>query len=113
VAAAACGQIGIPMVAAQPFFEGALSGTGFCNGFANCTTAVVNKQFSNFQSQAVWDLWSALDQGGTSPGFNFGCSMLNCPIATSASGQLTSGVGVNASIGHGNYNAGFVSLRMN
>jgi len=113
VSAAACGSAGVPTVAAQPFFEAALSGTGYCNGFANCTTAVVNKQFDQFASQSVWDLWSALDQGGTSAGFNFGCSMLNCPIATSASGQLTSGVGVNASIGHGNYNAGFVSLRMN
>jgi hypothetical protein len=25
---------------------------------------------------------------------------------------MTSGVGVNASIGHGNYNAGFISLKM-
>jgi hypothetical protein len=111
--AAACGANGIPTIAPQPFFEAALAGTGYCNGFANCTTAVVNKQINEFTNQAVWDLWSALDQGGTAPGFNFSCSMLNCPIATSASGQLTSGVGVNASIGHGNYHAGFVSLRMN
>lgn len=132
VSAGACGAAGVPTVATQPFFEAALSGTGYCNGFANCTAAVVNKQFSNFQSQAVWDLWSALDQGGinggtpvvdpvtgavtptTNPGFNFACSMLNCPsVATGGQGQLSSGVGVNASIGHGNYHAGFVSLRMN
>jgi hypothetical protein len=113
ISASACGANGVPTVAAQPFFEASLAGTGYCTGFANCTAAVVKKQFGDFQNQAVWDLWSALDQGGTSPGFNFGCSMLNCPIATSAQGQLTSGVGVNASIGHGNYHAGFVSLRMN
>lgn len=111
-------------VAAQPFFETALSGTGFCNGFANCTDAVVSKQFKNFQQQKVWTLWSNLDKGGigggpggtTVPGFNFARDMLNSPVNTSpfgSSGQITSGITVNASNGHGNYNAGFVSLRMN
>jgi len=108
-------------ISSQPFFQAALN-SAFCTGnytgtggaaYPNCTAAVIDQQLSSFTSQSVWDLWSALDQGGTSAGFNFGCSMLNCPIATSASGQLTSGVGVNASIGHGNYHAGFVSLRMN
>jgi hypothetical protein len=51
-------------VAAQPFFENALANTGYCTGFANCTAAVVSKQFSNFQAQKVWSLWSALDKGG-------------------------------------------------
>jgi len=129
-------------VAAQPFFETALAGTGFCTGFANCTAAVVNKQFGNFQNQNVWSLWSALDKGGpgggpicgtatctnangtvvgqgqqtTVPGFNFIRSMLNSPLNTSAfggNGQLSSGVGVNASVGHGNYNGAFVSLKIN
>jgi hypothetical protein len=123
VSEAACQASGIPNVAPQPFFEAALSGTGYCTGFANCTTAVVNKQFSRFQNQEVWTLWSSLDKGGigggpggsTRPGFNFACTMLNCPINTplGGSGQLTSGVGVNASIGHGNYHAGFVTMRMN
>ena len=122
--AGACGANGVPTVASQPFFEAALSGTGYCNGFTDCTDAVVSKQFTNFALQKVWSLWSALDKGGigggpggtTVPGFNFARSMLNSPIVTSqfgAQGQLSSGVGVNASIGHGNYNAGFVSLRMN
>ena len=80
-------------------------------------------------------MWSDLDQGGvnggpggttTVPGFNFPRSMLNSPFASTtpcpgspdqitpcgASGQLTSGVGVNASIGYGNYNAGFISFKM-
>jgi hypothetical protein len=128
-------------VAAQPFFEAALSGTGYCTGFANCTDAVLSKRFSNFQNQQVWSLWSALDKGGigggpicatatctnangtivsqgqqtTVPGFNFIRSMLNSPLNTSpfgGNGQLSSGVGVNASIGHGNYNGGFVSLKL-
>jgi len=110
-------------VAPQPFFEAALSGTGYCTGFASCTAAVVSKQFGNLQNQNVWSMWSALDQGGigggpggtTKPGFNFQRSMLNSPIYSSAlgaNGQLSSGVGDNASIGYGNYNAGFVSLKI-
>ncbi|HET9743666.1 MAG TPA: carboxypeptidase-like regulatory domain-containing protein [Terriglobales bacterium] len=106
----ACGAAGAAAAAAavapQPFFESALAGTGYCTGFSSCTAAVVTNQFSNFQGQAVWDLWSALDNGGTAPGFNFGHTMLN------TAGQLSSGVGVNASVGYGNYNAGFVTLRM-
>lgn len=102
-------------IAQQPFFTAALN-PAFCGGsysgaggtpYANCTAAVVDNQLSNFESQAVWDLWSGLDNGGVKPGFNFGNTMLN------TAGQLSSGVGVNASIGHGNYNAGFVSLKMN
>jgi len=99
---------------AQPFFEAALAGTGYCNGYANCTSAVVDKEggpSGNLASQSVWSLWSDLDNGG----FNFGRTMLNTPITGSpfgANGQLTSGVGVNASIGYGNYNAGFVTLKM-
>ena len=115
-----------PTVAAQPFFETALANTGYCTGFANCTTAVVNNEINNFGLQKVWSLWSDLDQGGigggpggaTTPGFNFPRTMLNSPIYTGGnclpngcSGQLTSGVGVNASVGYGNYNGAFVSLK--
>jgi hypothetical protein len=117
--AAACGASGVPTVAPQAFFESALSGTGYCTGFANCTTAVVTNEFANFQKQAVWSLWSDLDTGGTAPGFNFPRSMLNsplnCPTGTElgCAGQISGGVGVNASLGHGNYNAGIVTLKVN
>jgi len=94
-------------VTSQPFFEAALSGTGYCTGFANCTTAVVTNQFANFQNQMVWSLWSALDNGGTAPGFNFPVSMMN------TAGQMTSNVTMSASLGHGNYNAGFITFKMN
>jgi hypothetical protein len=121
-------------VAPQNFFEAALAGTGYCTGFASCTAAVVSQvnpntssgqgQFSNFQSQKVFSLWSALDQGGinggpggtTVPGFNFARTMMNSPINTSgfgASGQDTTGIGIDTSTGSGNYNGGFVSLRTN
>jgi Carboxypeptidase regulatory-like domain len=113
-------------VAPQPFFETALAGTGYCTP-GTCTATVVANEFSNFQDQYVWSLWSDLDQGGigggpggtTIPGFNFARTMLNSPIypanggacTLGCSGQLSSGVGVDASIGSSNYNAAFVSLR--
>ncbi len=97
----------IPGIQAQPFFEAALAGTGYCNGYVNCTTAVLDQESSNFAVQDVWHLWSDLDNGGKAPGFNFAPTMLN------SAGQLSSGVGVNASIGYGNYNAGYASIHMN
>src|SRR5260370_7216216 len=59
-------------------------------------------------------MWSYLDSGG----FNFARTMmntpLNCPTGAEigCGGQLSSGVGINASIGPGNYNAGFATLKM-
>lgn len=108
-----CGAT-IPTVSPQPFFETALAGTGYCTGFANCTTAVVNNESGNLATQSVWSLWSDLDQGFPvtgNPGFNFPASMLNSPSAIAPGGQLQSGVGVNASVGFGNYNGAFVSFK--
>ena len=100
-------------VAPQPFFETALAGTGYCNGFANCTQAVManegNNGTGNLSIQNVWSLWSDLDNGG----FNFARSMMNTPLSGQygGNGQLTSGVGMNASVGYGNYNALFVTFK--
>jgi len=114
-------------VTPQPFFESALAGTGYCQP-GKCTAAVVTNEGSNLASQQVWTLWSDLDagvgcpqagctnvNGSTGGAFAFPRTMMNSPIAGSAfgtQGQDTSGVGVNASIGYGNYNGGFVSLKM-
>jgi hypothetical protein len=118
----------------QPFFETSLANTGFCNQsyagvqYTSCTAAAAGTQAGNFTSQSVWSLWSALDNGGinggpggsTNPGFNFSRSMMNSPIYTGSSsggctlgcnGQLSSGVALNASVGYGNYNAAFASLK--
>jgi hypothetical protein len=107
----------------QPFFEAALSGTGYCNGFSSCTAAVVANEGANgtgnLTNASVWSLYSDLDQGGSAPGFNFARTMLNSPLncptgsEIGCSGQLTSGVGINASVGYGNYNAGFVTFKVN
>ncbi len=113
----------------QPFFETALAGTGYCGGsyagvaLTSCTATAAFHEINNLELQQVWSLWSDLDNGG----FNFPRSMMNTPIAGGAldcgvpvgtatcggNGQLSSGVGVNASIGHGNYNGAFVSLKVN
>ncbi|HXE34866.1 MAG TPA: carboxypeptidase-like regulatory domain-containing protein [Verrucomicrobiae bacterium] len=116
-------------IPAQPFFEKALSGTGYCNEsyagvpLTSCTAAAALNEVGNFTTQSVWNLWSDLDDGG----FNFARSMMNTPIAggpldcgtaavpttCGSGGQTSSGVSENASVGHGNYNGGFVSLKMN
>jgi hypothetical protein len=112
----ACGAGGIPTnITPQPFFENALAGTGYCTGFSSCTAAVVNNEFGNLATQAVWNLWSDLDGGSTKAGggFNFAPTMQNTAIAGSANGgqgQVSSGMALNASIGYGNYNGGFLTL---
>src|SRR5207247_10457018 len=99
-----------------PLLDTALAGTRDCSGsyagvaLTSCTAAAALKEAGNFTNQNAWTLWSDLDNGG----FNFPRSMLNTPLAGAfgGNGQLSSGVGVNASVGYGNYNAGFVSLKM-
>jgi hypothetical protein len=120
----------VSAVTSQPFFTAALGATSpYCttavHGIvpANCTQAVAlnegttldpatNKTFGtgNIPSASVWSLWSDLDNGV----FQFPRSMMNTPLpgAFGASGQLTSGVGENTSLGYGNYNALFFSYKM-
>jgi hypothetical protein len=93
-------------LAPQPFFEAALAGTGYCTP-GTCTATAVTNEFLNFQTQSVWSLWSDLDTGGAAAGFNFPFSMMN------TAGQMTSNVTMSTSLGHGNYNAGFVTVKMN
>ncbi len=128
-----CGVKGGPnpgAVTPQPFFEAALKGTGYCTGYTSCTAAVVANEGAtgtgNLTFSNVWSLWSDLDggvvgcpsTGCTGPGgdaFNFARTMMNTAVPGSpfgGSGQLTSGVAVNASVGYGNYNAGFATLKM-
>lgn len=112
MAGGACAQ-NASAVTSQPFFEAALANTGFCTP-PNCTAAVVTKEGGsggNLTTNQVWSLWSDLDNGF----FNFPRSMSQTPIPGSpngSAGQFSSGVAVNASVGHGNYNAGFASLKM-
>jgi len=93
-------------LAAQPFFETALAGTGFpCS--PNCTTGFVNSEFGLLQSQSVWSLWTSLDNGGAGSGFNF-------PVSTmTGAGQMSSNIAMTTSLGHGNYNAAFATVKFN
>ena len=106
-------------VTPQPFFEHALK-PSYCAGSTSCTAAVVANEGSNLANAQVWSIWSDLD-GGVSPnciagvacagqGFTFGNTMMNTNVGTYGP-QTASGVADNASIGHGNYNAGFVSVK--
>ena len=128
-------------VTAQPFFETALAGTGYCTGFTNCTQAVVANEgvsgSGNLSNAQVWGIWSDLDTGagcpvggctsvnGGSGAFAFPRSLQSTPLPSTCAalglggtgslgcaGQYTSGAYQNASIGYGNYNAGFVSLKI-
>ncbi len=90
----------------QPFFEAALANTGYCT-VGNCTATVVANEFGNLQSQAVWSLWTDLDTGGATPGFNFPASTMT------GTGQIGSNVAMTTSLGHGNYNALFATVKFN
>ncbi|MFY9909365.1 MAG: carboxypeptidase-like regulatory domain-containing protein [Candidatus Sulfotelmatobacter sp.] len=102
-------------VTPQPFFEHALAGTGYCKP-GTCTATVVKNEGANLANAQVWTLWSDLDNGA----FNFPRSLQSTPIPSTCnaittigcSGAYTDGAFQNASIGYGNYNAGFVSLKM-
>jgi Carboxypeptidase regulatory-like domain len=95
-------------VTPQPFFETALKGTGYCNGYTSCTAAVVANEGAsgtkNLTNASVWSLWSDLDNGP----FKFPHSMLN----TGPTPQMSSGIALNGSIGYGNYNAGYATIKM-
>ena len=93
-------------VTPQPFFEAALAGTGYCTGYASCTAAVMANEFSNLQTQAVWSLWSDLDNGN----FNFGAPTMMNNGTVNNPAMASSGFALNASIGYGNYNGGFITL---
>jgi hypothetical protein len=107
-------------VTVQPFFEAALKNSGYCNGFASCTAAVIANEGApaagcgppptgngtpcatgNLTNASVWSLWSDLDP-----------SLITGPTMMNTVGQMSSGVSLNASIGYGNYNAGYASIKM-
>ena len=118
-------------VTPQPFFEASLKGTGYCTGFSSCTAAVVSNEGGaggNLANAQVWGIWSDLDSGvgcpaagckvvnGNVGAFNFPRSLQSTPIPGSpygTSGAYTSGAYLNSSHGYSNYNAAFVSFKMN
>ena len=96
-------------VTAQPFIENVLGGSSaaYCQGFSSCTAALASKNTALIKETAVADLWNAM---GKVPSWTLGRTLLAQPIPGGTVGQATS-VGMNTSLGHGNYNAVFTSLR--
>jgi Carboxypeptidase regulatory-like domain len=112
----------------QPFFETALGGptSAYCSTPVqvgtnmvtptSCTNAVVLHEGTNLALAQVWSIWSDLDNGpmqalsvpGGQGGVLTGYTMLN----TGPNPQVSSGIASNGSIGYGNYNAGFASVKM-
>jgi hypothetical protein len=96
-------------VTPQPFIESALGGasSAYCKAFTSCTAALASNNTTVIKETAVSDLWTAMNKvaswtlGRTniSQGLNGGAG-----IATSTN--------INTSLGSGNYNAAFASLRM-
>src|SRR5262249_53793492 len=92
-------------IATQPFFETALGGAGstYCKAFPSCTAAVATNQRTAILNTAVSDFWAALNRAN---GWILGRTMLSSDPA-----QATT-LNTNVSLGYGNYNALFVTLRM-
>jgi hypothetical protein len=99
-------------VTPQPFFETVLGGasSAYCNQlipgsastrFSSCTQAVATLQHTNFAATAVSQIWNGLA----------GTSSWILPNALFSTNQASS-VSMVTSLGYGNYNAAFATLRM-
>lgn len=94
----------------QPFWEAAMGGakSAYCSGFASCTAAVASKQKSMFQNTQVGDLWSTLSKAS---GWTLGRTLISSPLAGGAAGGQGTSIAMSGSLGWGNYNGLFVTLR--
>ncbi len=96
----------------QPFFEAVMGGPGsaYCAGSPSCTAAVVKNEGKNIASTAVSTTWLDLAK---SPSWVLGRTLLASP-GSAASGltnpQLSGAFEFINSLGHGNYNAGFLKF---
>jgi hypothetical protein len=108
-----CANNAASSVAAQPFIESALGGSGsaYCSGYANCTQAVIANNKSLITGDQVSDLWLAMSKASS---WAIARSTPSAPLTTggaTALGQFT-GEGLLASHGFGSYNALFMTYRM-
>lgn len=101
-------------IAAQPFFESALT-PSYCNigtgpkQFPNCTAAFVANNVGLMNVSDPFDAWAGVSNNNN---FTFGRSFTNDPIGSSsfgANGQSPS-ITTTISNGYGNYNAGYLQL---
>lgn len=108
-------------VATQPWFESALGGqtSAYCRNFASCTAAVAANQRAAIVNTQVYNLWTNLSNQsswtlGRTLAFSSTCanslvSTINPTTPVPVCSQLRS-IFMNTSLGHGNYNAAFVTL---
>lgn len=98
----------------QPFFETALGGptSAYCTGFSSCTQALINQSGVRtfIGSTRVSELWAYLNATGTSrSNGTLGAWALG---KTMLSSQATA-INTTTSLGYSNYNALFLTLKMN
>jgi hypothetical protein len=97
-------------VSAQPFLETALGGanSSYCAGYANCAAAFASKNTSLIKNSAAADAWAALYKA---PSWILPRSMIsqNLPGLTQSQGTAFN---MTTSLGYGNYNALFLTHRM-
>ncbi len=98
-------------VTAQPFFEAALGGAGssYCAGYSSCTAALASKNTALFKETAVSDIWNKMTKASS---WTLGRTVFSQPLPGSTVGQSTS-LNMVSSLGWGNYNGVFVTLRTN
>jgi Carboxypeptidase regulatory-like domain len=104
----------INSVPAQPFFETALGGatSAYCTGFSSCTTALLSQSGIRtfIGATRVSELWAYLNNTGTSrSNGTLGSWILG---RTMLSSQATA-INTTTSLGYSNYNALFLTLKMN
>jgi len=97
-------------ITAQPFIESALGGSAsaYCQGYSSCTAALVSKNTTLVKETAVSDLWNAMTKV---PTWTLGRSTFAQPAGTL--GAQTTSIGMNTSLGYGNYNALFTTFHTN
>jgi hypothetical protein len=98
------------VVPAQPFFESAMGGanSGYCAGYANCTSAVAAKNAADIRNTSVSNLWTALSKGA---GWTLPRSMISAPLPGTTLSQGYTYIATDAT-GRGNYNALFVTYHI-
>jgi len=101
-----CAATASASVTPQPFFEAALGGPNspYCTGSPSCTAAVVKGEVGNIRTTQAYQTWVDLSQKN---GWTLPRSLLAQP---GAGQQLTGAFDFINSLGHGNYNAAFVSF---
>ncbi len=98
------------IIPVQPFFEAALGGVNstFCKGFTSCTAAVFNNatNLSALRQDSVSTFWNSLSTGASATSWVPGKTTIG------QLGQATS-VALSTSLGFSNYNALYISYRVN